>query len=109
MSTQDDWALQYPEAEARNKIGALGERRRVELGLSSMTFAHMVGVALESLNSFELGRGTTSGYDVSLIEHGLEWSRGAVDSVLAEVQASRLRPERIVMEHLDREDSTRVR
>jgi transcriptional regulator with XRE-family HTH domain len=89
--------------EANVKVGALGARRRTELGLTSMDFAVAVGVSVSSLSSFEHGYGDAPQHDMGLIEQGLGWKLGTVERVIGDVRTGRIHPDRIVMEHLDGE------
>lgn len=90
--------------EAYAKLGELASTRRIEMGLTSMELATVIGVNFATLTSFEHGLGADAG-ELARIEVGLDWGPGIVERVVAEVQSGRFHPKMIQMEHLDEEDT----
>lgn len=75
------------------------------MGVHLIAFAAEVGIPISELTEFEHGLVPAAADDIRSIERGLGWGDGVVGRVIGEVQAGRIHPERIQMEHLDEYDS----
>lgn len=103
----DEWEVEMPDmsAEARVKIGELGALRRLQMGVTAKNFASETKVPEQFLSEFERGLWPVPDEYLRRIEKGLGFAIGVVNRKLAEVQGGEVHPYKILMDHLDVEDS----
>jgi hypothetical protein len=77
--------------EARRRLGALMEQRRLELGLRWQDVAETGGVSLKALHSARTGNASIRPLTQQAIENGLRWEHGSIQRVLDDADPIPLR------------------
>lgn len=79
------------DPEARRRLGALMDQRRLELGLRWQDVADGGGVSLKALHSARTGNASIRPLTQRAIEDGLRWEHGSIQRVLDDGEPIALR------------------
>ena len=93
----------YGREAVLRRLGALGRRRREEMGFSRAAFVEHSGIKSDaSIRDFEFGKLTPQGGTQAKLERALGWRAGIIEQFLSD---EKRRASEILMEDLDEYDS----